>query len=171
MSYRYAQGWNVRLRQPIDEMDEPTARQHFDEGAQLAVLGTSDGQVTPDFTLIVGSGGGHVRVQRYDAAGSVSEIFDYSSVPEEERLFLDNYKLYVYSDGATGPQRFSQSVAHRAWVFRTDGTATCRAVVKGIADARVSSYHQLDVSGHWRERPDFGDWDSFGEAPEPSTPR
>lgn len=171
MTHRYAQGWNVRLRQPIDEIDEATARRRFADGPQLAVIRLTGEHAVPDYTLTVAAGGEHVRVQRYDAHGSVVETFDYSSVPGEERLFLDNHKSYVYSDGATGPQRFSQSTAHKAWVFRTDGTATCRAVVKGIAEARVSSYHQLEVSGHWRERPDFGDWDSFGEAPEPSTPQ
>jgi hypothetical protein len=171
MTYRYGHDWNVRMSQPIDEIDEAAARDRFVSGPQLSVSKVpEDGAAVPVYTLVLGPGGGHVRVARYDANGSVVETYDYSHVEGEERLFLDNHKAYVYADDAAGPQRFSQSRAHKAWVFRPDGTATCREVVKGIDDARVSEYHELDVSGHWRERPAFGDWDVFGEAPEPSTP-
>ena len=43
--------------------------------------------------------------------------------------------LFIYRDEASTPQTFSQSVAHKSWVFRPDGTR--------------------------------GDWDRFGEHPEP----
>lgn len=76
-----------------------------------------------------------MRVRKYDPKGSVVEVFDYSFVEGEEQLFMDNYKVYVYADEASTPQTFSQSVAHKSWVFRPDGTR--------------------------------GDWDRFGEHPEP----
>lgn len=170
MAYRYGHDWNVRRRHPVDEVDEATARRRFDEGPQVAVSRLDDGGSVPVYTLILGPRGGHVRVRRYDANGSVVETYDYSEVDGEDRLFLDNYKRWVYADGATGPQRFSQCVAHTSWVFRLDGTATCREVVKGLPEARVSEYRDVDVSRHWRDRPAFGAWDPFGEHPEPSRP-
>lgn len=96
------------------------------------------------------------------------EVYDYSVVDGDDRLFMDNHKLYVHTDEASTAQTFSQSVAHKGWVFRQDGTATCREVVKLMPDARISEYGDLDVSGHWRGRPAFGDWDGYGEHPEPS---
>lgn len=167
MTYRYGRDWNVELKKPIGEIDEAAARQRFADGPQLAVSRIADGQSVPDYTLILGVDGSHVRVRKYDVNGSVTEVFDYSFVEGEERLFMDNYKVYVYADDASTPQAFNQSVAHKAWVFRQDGTATCREVVKPMPDARVSEYRDLDVAGNWRARPAFGDWDRFGEQPEP----
>lgn len=168
MTYRYGTDWNIRLHQPIDEIGEPAARERFQTGPQVSVSKVDAGAgAVPAYTLILGPGGSHVRVRLYDAQGSVVETYDYSQVEWEERLFLDNYKQWVYPDDAAGPQRFSRSVAHKAWVFRQDGTATCRERVKGTPQDRVSEHRDLDLAGHWRDRPTFGDWDSFGEQPEP----
>lgn len=169
MTYRYGRDWNVELKKTISEIDESAARQRFVDGPQLAVSRVADGESVPDYTLVLGAGGSHVRVRHYDANGSVVEVFDYSSVDGDDRLFMDNYKVYVYADEATTPQTFNQSVAHKAWVFGPDGTATCREVVKPMPDARISKYRDLDVSGNWRARPAFGDWDRFGEHPEPQS--
>ncbi len=168
MTYRYGHDWNVRMAQPIYEIDEPAARERFLTGPQLSVSKVPDeSTAVPAYTVVLGPGGSHVSITLYDSNGSVVETYDYSQVEGEERLFLDNYKVYVYADDARGPQRFSQSAAHKAWVFRPDGTGTCREVVRGIEDARVSSYQDLDVSRHWRVRPTFGDWDGFGQTPQP----
>lgn len=167
MTYRYGHTWNVRRGHPVEEVDEVGARALFESGPQLSVSRIEEGQTVPDYTLILGVEGSHVRVRRYDANGSITETFDYSFREGEERLFLDNYKVYVYPDDAASPQSFMDSVAHKAWVFREDGTATCREVVKPAPDARITEYRDLDVSGNWRARPAFGDWDAFGEHPEP----
>ncbi len=167
VTYRYGSGWNVRLKKPKEEFDEATARQCFAQGPMFAVSRVAEGQDVADFTLHVAAEGSHVRVQRYDANGSVVEVYDYAYVDGDDRLFMDNYKLYVYADDARTTRTFSQSVAHKSWVFRKDGTATCREVVKPLPDAKISQYRDLDVSGHWRARPSFGDWDGYGEHPEP----
>lgn len=170
MTYRYGWIWNSRLGRPAEEMAEAQARERYRKGPQLSVSRVADGQTVPDFTLILGPDGSHVRIMLYDANGSTTEVFDYSAVAGDERLFLDNYKVYVYADQARSAQTFSKSAAHKAWVFRPDGTATCREVVKPLPDARVSHYRDLDVTSHWRPRPGFGEWDSFGEHPEPGRP-
>lgn len=167
MTYRYGRDWNIELKKPINEIDEQAAAQRLQDGPQLSVSKISEGRTVPDYTLVLGVDGSHVRVRKYDQNGSVLEVFDYSFVEGDERLFMDNYKVYVYPDEASTPQTFSQSVAHKSWVFRTDGTATCREVVKPMPDARVTEYQDVDVSGNWRDRPAFGDWDRFGEHPEP----
>lgn len=167
MTYRYGLKWNVRRGHPVEEIDEATARERFATAPQLSVTRIAEGQQVPDYTLTLGPEGSHVRVVTYDENGSVVEVFDYAFVEGDDRLFMDNYKAYVYPDGATKPLSFMESVAHKAWVFREDGTATCREVVKPMPDARISEYRDLDVSGNWRVRPAFGDWDLYGEHPEP----
>lgn len=167
MTYRYGHTWHAKLKKPTSEIDESTARQRFADGPQLAVSRVAGGADVPDFTLLLGVDGSHVRVQRYDANGSVVEIYDYSFVDGDERLFMSNYTVYVYADEASTARTLGQAVAHKSWVFWQDGTATCREVVKPIPDARISHYRDLDVSGHWRARPSFGDWDGYGEHPEP----
>ncbi|MGA4668340.1 hypothetical protein ACPCG0_00845 [Propionibacteriaceae bacterium Y1923] len=166
-TYRYGHDWNLSLKKPINEIDELSARRRFADGPQLSVSKVEEGRAVPDFTLILGVGGTHVRVRKYDANGSITQTFDYSFRAGEDRLFLDNYKVHVYPDDAAGPLGFMESVAHKAWVFREDGTATCREVVKPAPDARITQYRNFDVSGHWRSRPAFGDWDTFGDHPEP----
>lgn len=173
MSYRYGRDWNVRLREPVDEIDEATARQRFVDGPQLSVSRMGERGAVPDYTLILGAGGGHVRVRVYDDNGSVVETFDWAAGDDQaadDQLFLSNYKVYVYPEGATRPQTFRNAVAHKAWVFWPDGTATCREVVEPVPEARVTEYRDLDVAGHWRARPAFGDWDRFGQHPAPRTP-
>ena len=167
MTYRYGQNWNAGRGRPGLEIDEATARQRFDDGPFFSVSRLAEGRTVPDYTLVLQPGGSHVRVNRYDDNGSTVEVFDYSQREGQDRLFMDNYKLYVYPDDKTGPRTFTESLAHKAWVFREDGTATCRETVKGMPEARISEYRDLDMSGHWRARPAFGEWDSFGDQPEP----
>lgn len=167
MTYRYGLKWNVRRGHPVEEIDEAAARTRFETGPELSVSRVAEGRTVPDYTLALGPGGSHVRVLRYDENGSTVEIFDYAQREGEDRLFLDNYKVYVYEEDATRPRTFSQAVAHKAWVFREDGTATCREVVKPMPDARITEYRDLDVTGNWRDRPAFGDWDRFGDHAEP----
>lgn len=166
LSYRYGHDWNTRMLQPIREMSEAAARKAFEAKPQVSVSKVEEGGV-PEYTLILGTGGQHVRVRKYDSQGSVVESYDYSSVEGDDRLFLNNYSTWVYADDARGPQGFMDSKAIKAWVFRQDGTATCRETVDGIEEARITEYRDLDVSGHWRPRPQWGDWDSFGLHPEP----
>lgn len=167
MTFRYGHDWNTRMLQPIREMTEKAARAAFERKPQVSVSKVGEGGV-PEYTLVLGTGGQHVRVYRYDASGSVVECFDYSQVEGDDRLFLDNYATWVYADDAVGPQDFPESKAYKAWLFRHDGTARCRETVKGLEEARISEYRDLDVSGHWRDRPQWGEWDSFGLHPEPA---
>lgn len=168
MTYRYGLKWNVRRGHPVEEIDEATARERFREGPQFSVSRITHGRTVPDYTLSMQPGGTHLRVLKYDEFGSTVEIFDFSEREGDDRLFMNGYAVYVYPDDETRPRTFSQAVAHKSWVFREDGTATCREVVKPQPDARISEYRDLDVSGHWRERPAFGEWDGFGEHPEPA---
>lgn len=169
MTYRYGRDWHKDQQRPIQEIDEAEARRRFVDGPQLSVSRVSQGQGVPDYTLILGADANHVRVRHYDAQGSIVQTLDWTTLPGEERLFMNGYSVHVYADEATGPQAFHQSVAHKTWVFRPDGTVTCREVVKPVPDARVTEYRDVDVSGNWRERPAFGDWDRFGEHPAPQT--
>ncbi|OLT39923.1 hypothetical protein BJF86_06710 [Serinicoccus sp. CNJ-927] len=82
-------------------------------------------------------------------------------------MFLDNHKVWVYGDDVSEPQSFKDSVAHKAWVFFQDGTANCRDTIKGMPEVKITRYRDLDMSGRWRERPAWGDWDRFGEQPKP----
>lgn len=167
MSYRYGHNWNTRLRQPIDEVDETTARRRFEEGPQVSVSRLADGAVVPDYTLVLGTAGSHVRVRLFDENGSIVESYDWAEVEGEDRLFLTDYWVWVYAEDATEPQTFSQSRANKAWLFRPDGTARSRESIKGHPEVRIREYQDMDMSGHWRDRPAFGEWDSFGELPEP----
>ena len=167
MTYRYGLKWNVRRGHPVEEIDEVTARDRFQVGPQFSVSRVTQGRTVPDYTLSMQPGGAQLRVLKYDPEGSIAEIFDYSERDGRGGLFMHGYATYVYPDDEIGPRTLSQSVAHKSWVFREDGTATCREVVKPVPDARISEYRGLGVSGHWRSRPEFGDWDSFGDHPEP----
>lgn len=167
MTFRYGLKWNVRRGRPVEEIDEAAARVRFLVGPEFSVSRVTQGATVPDYTLRVLPEGSHVRVEKYDKFGSTIEVFDFSQREGEDRLFMDNYTSYVYAEDVTSPRTFSQSVAHKSWVFREDGTATCREVVKPLLDARITEYRDLDLSGHWRARPTFGDWDRFGEHPEP----
>ncbi|WP_143553951.1 hypothetical protein [Serinicoccus sp. CUA-874] len=61
-------------------------------------------------------------------------------------------------------------MGNKGWVFRQDGTADCREAIKGLPEVKITRYSDLDMSGHWRERPVWGDWNRFGEHPEPDIP-
>lgn len=166
MNFRYGSKWNNRLQCPIDEIGEAAARERGFAG-WTSVTRMSDTGRNPKYTILVGPNASHVRVHRYDAAGSVIESYDWGEVPGRPELFLDNHKVWVYGDDVSEPQGFKDSVAHKAWVFFQDGTATCRETIKGMPEVKITRYRDLDMSGHWRERPAWGDWDRFGEHPEP----
>lgn len=170
VSYRYGRDWNIRLLQPIAEIDQQEAERCFETSPQLSVSRLRADRAVPDYTLVMGAGGDHVRVRVYDDNGSIVESFDWGQVSESDKLFLMNYKVWVYAEDSSGPRTFSQSAAHKAWVFRQDGTATCRETIKGMPEVKITHYRDLDMSGHWRERPVWGDWDRFGEHPEPDPP-
>lgn len=157
------------MMQPVEEITEQTARERFDH-EHVSVTRLQDESSVPDYTVVTAPAGRHVRVYLYNVDGSTTEQFDWAEVDGETRLFLTGYGTWVYPEGRVGPQGFSESLGNKGWVFRQDGTADCREAIKGLPEVKITRYSDLDMSGHWRERPVWGDWNRFGEHPEPDIP-
>lgn len=170
MQYRYGHDWNSFTREPVDEISEEQARRQWGSGPEFSVSRLQDGQQVPDWTLVLGPEGDYVRVTRYDAHGSVLEVWHFKrQESEQEKVFLAQLTTYVYRDDATRVQDFGESVAHKTWRFWPDGRARCRETISSEPQARVTQYRDVDVSAFWAPAPTFGDWDRWGDTPEPRT--
>lgn len=168
MTHRYGRDWAPPVGRPVEEIDEAEARRRYETGEeQVSVSRVGAVGAVPDHTVVAAPAGTDLRVERYDAAGSVVDLEHWKPVPGREGLFLSNLSRYVYREGTTGPQSMRDAVAIKAWTFWPDGRGRCRETVKGLPAPRISQYKDLDVSDFWRDRPAFDDLEAFAELPPP----
>ncbi|MFK5689098.1 hypothetical protein ACI3EY_05485 [Ornithinimicrobium sp. LYQ92] len=171
MPYRYGRDWHGVLRKPIQEITEAQARKRFAAGPSFSVskVSTADAKVVPEFTLQINPDGFYLGVAFYDEFGSEVRAYHFAEQPERpEELFLTGVTVRVYPDGQDRWLDLHQAAAHTTFTFRPNGWARSRLVVQGQDEARVQEFTGVDVSAHWVDRPEFGDWDRFGVAREPA---
>lgn len=168
MQYRFGRDWNSFTREPIDEITEEQAGRRWVEGPAFSVSRVREGEVVPDWTLVVRPGGDYLKISRYDEHGSTVQVQHLSQEEGGDGLFLAQLTTYVYAEDATGVQDFTDAVAHKIWRFWPDGRARCRETITSQPQARVTEYRDVDVSPLWvGATPTFGDWDRWGDMPEP----
>lgn len=169
MQHRFGRDWNSFTGQPISEISEDQARERWENGPAFSVSRVGDGRRVPDWTLVVRPGGDYLKVSRYDENGSTVEVRHFSDEEGGEGLFLSQLTTYVYADDADRPQSFREAVAHKIWQFWPDGRARCRETITSQPQARVTEYRDVDVSSLWAPAPTYGDWDRWGDMPDPQT--
>jgi hypothetical protein len=161
MTYLYGWKWHDQDRHPIDEMTEEQARKAWVDGPQLGVAAGDDlepGRV-PAYSLEMSAMAEDVRVNLYDAAGSTEVILDYGTI--DGRLFLEEVTEYLYPDDG---EYHSQGghVAVRMFSFTPDGTCELRSRLKETGVETVEEFDGVDVSDHWLDPLDWGEWDRIG---------
>jgi hypothetical protein len=162
MQYRFGWKWNDDGRHPVDEMTEEQARRAWTAGPQLGVVAgedVSDGTV-PAYSLEMSPEAADVRVNHYDAAGSIEAILDYGTI--DGRLFLEEVTEYLYPDDGEYHSQMG-SLAVRMYFFKPDGHCELRSRVKETGVETVEEFTDVDVSDHWLEPLSWGDWDRVGQ--------
>ncbi|WP_122260693.1 hypothetical protein [Ornithinimicrobium cerasi] len=171
MTYRYGRDWHGKLRKPMQEITEAQARKRFTDGPHLSVSRVDAAGEVPDYTLVLQPGAAYVRSSRYDGHGREVSVYHFREQDDHPgELFLEEVTVRVYPDGEERWLDVAGSKAHTTVTFRPNGWARARFAVPGLDQARVEEFTGVDVSGHWVQRPEFGDWDGLGEAREPALP-
>ncbi|MGI5186875.1 hypothetical protein ACQEVI_01875 [Promicromonospora sp. CA-289599] len=166
---RYCTRWNDLTRRPIagyEWINESQARDRFERNEFIDVVESStigsDGLVNPRWVMgIAGLRGvaGGARLEFHDGQGSIWRAVDYQII--RGRLFRSNVVDFVY---LTDQQRWemSQATVGVEVTVDPDGTGTVeRWEVNG--DKQVTELTGLDVSAHWLDVPEFGDWDALAD--------
>jgi hypothetical protein len=162
--YLYGWSWNSLpdCRFPVDEMTEAQARKVWDEkGVQFSVSagpGLEPGRV-PDYTLAVGYAGETATVERYDAQGSIGVILHYRLV--DGRLFLMFVTEYLLPDDGEFHDQ-DDTLGVRMFHFKPDGYCELRTSVTAAPEDTVEEFSGVDVSSHWIDALEWGDWDRVG---------
>lgn len=169
MQYRFGDSWNGFTGKPVDEIGEEQARRRWEKGPAFSVTRVSRAHNVPDWTLVVGPGGEYLEVSRYDENGSIVEVRHFGLEEGGEGVFLSQVTTYVHADDAYGPQAFTEAVAHTIWQFWPDGRARRLQTITSQPTARVTEYRDMDVSALWEPAPVYGDWDRWGDMPDPQT--
>jgi hypothetical protein len=161
MTYLYCWKWNERRRSPVDELTEEQARRAWEDGPQLGVAAgerLEPGKV-PAYTLTMSPHGEDVSVHRYTAEGSIESITGYETF--EGRLFLSDVTEYLYPDDGQF-HGMSASTASRTYTFRPDGYSRLRTSVEEADADTVEEFTDVDVSDHWLDPLEWGDWERIG---------
>lgn len=169
MQYRFGRDWNPFTGRPIDEISAEQTRRRWEKGPAFSVSRVGDERGVPDWTLVVRPGGDYLKVSRYDEHGSIVEVRHFRQEEGGEGVFMSQLTTYVYPDDAQGPRSFTEAVAHKIWQFWPDGRARCRETITSQPQARVTEHRGVDVSGLWEPAPVYGDWDRWGDLPDPQT--
>jgi hypothetical protein len=163
---RYLYGWTWNkfpdMRRPVKPMTEAQARKVWDEkGVQFSVSAGPDlepGRV-PDYTLAVGYAGESATVERYDAQGSIQVIMNYDLV--DGRLFLANVTEYLLPEDGKF-HRQDDTLGVRKYLFKPDGHCRLRTSLTAAPEDTVEEFSGVDVSSHWIDALEWGDWDRVG---------
>ena len=163
-NYLYGWKWNSfpNYRRPVKEMTEAAARKVWDDkGVQFSVSagpGLEPGRV-PDYTMSIGYGGETVIVERYDSNGSIEVIMGYDLI--DGRLFLSDVTEYLLPDDGKYHHQ-DDTLGVRMYVFKPDGYCRLRTSVTAAPDDTVEELSGVDVSSHWIDALEWGDWDRVG---------
>ena len=163
----YCTRWNDLTRRPIagyEWINERQARDRLERNEFIDVVESStigsDGLVNPRWVMgIAGLRGvaGGARLEFHDGQGSIRRAVDYQII--QGRLFRSNVVDFAYS---TDQQRWEmgQAIAGVEVTVDPDGTGTVERW-EASGDQELTEFTGLDVSGHWLEVPEFGDWDAL----------
>lgn len=169
MQYLYGWKWNERERHPVNEMTEEQARASWETGPQLGVAAGEElapGTV-PEYSLELSAHGEDVRVIRYTPEGSVEAILDYGTI--DGRLFLEEVSEYLYPDDGEF-HGMAGNLAVRSYFFKPDGYAELTTRIKEAQADKVEEFTGVDVSDHWLDPLEWGDWDRIGRHHPTATP-
>jgi hypothetical protein len=161
MKYLYGWSWHDEDRHPIDGLTEDEARKAWEDGPQLGVAAGEDlepGRV-PAYSLEMNAHAEDVRVKHYNAEGSIEAVLDYGTF--EGRLFLEQATEYLYPDDGEFHTAFG-STAIRMYFFKPDGHAELRTRMRETEVETVEEFDGVDVSDHWLDPLEWGDWDRIG---------
>jgi hypothetical protein len=160
MTFLYGRSWFSDERKPVEPMTEQEARRVFDTGPQLGVAAVDGVGSVPRYTLEMNARAQSVDVYLYDEHGSEVSALAYHT--EKGRLFLFNVTERLYPDdgryhGTAG------NLATRTYLFKPNGYARLRTKVKEAPAATIEEFTGVDVSDHWLDPLEWGDWDRVGE--------
>jgi hypothetical protein len=108
-----------------------------------------------------------VDVFRYDESGSVVASFGWQTV--DGRLFLSDVAEWLHPEDGAFHER-DECLVFRTYLFKPDGYARLRSDDKAADAALVEEFNGVDVSDHWQDPLEWGDWDRIGRRRPPDLP-
>jgi hypothetical protein len=160
MTYLYGRAWFADKREPVRPITEDEARRVFDTGPQLGVAAVDGSGSVPRYTLTMSARGEDVSVHLYDQHGSEVSTLSYDT--QQGRLFLFNVVELLYPDDGRY-HGMPGNIANRTYFFKPDGYARLRTKVKAAPAATIEEFTGVNVSDHWLDPLQWGDWDRIGE--------
>ena len=160
MAYLYGREWFDDKREPVMPITEEEARLVFDKGPQLGVATVEGVGSVPRYTLTLSARAEDVSVHLYDEHGSEVSVLSYDT--QKGRLFLFNVVERLYPDdgryhGTTG------ALANRTYYVKPNGYSRLRTRVESAPAATIEEFSGVNVSEHWLDPLQWGDWDRIGE--------
>jgi hypothetical protein len=160
MTFLYGRAWFSDERKPVRPITEQEARRVFDTGPQLGVAAVEGAGSVPRYTLVMNARAQSVDVSLYDEHGSEVSVLSYHT--EKGRLFLFNVAELLYPDDGRY-HGMAGNLASRTYLFKPNGYARLRTKVKEAPAATIEEFTGVDVSDHWLDPLEWGDWDRIGE--------
>jgi len=160
MDYLYGRSWFADERKPVAPISEEQARAAFDDGPQLAVAAVEEVGLVPRYTLEMNARAEAVDVHLYDAHGSEVSALSYHTL--KGRLFLFNVVEWLYPDDGQYHGMMG-ALADRTYLFKPNGYARLRTKVEAAPAATIEEFTDVNVSDHWLDPLEWGDWDRIGE--------
>jgi len=160
MTYLYGSGWFEDERKPVEPMSEEQARRVFEKGPQLGVAAVDGVGLVPRYALTMNAQAESVDVHLYDEHGSEISSLSYQTV--DGRLFLFDVTEWLYPDDGRYHGMMG-ALADRTYLFKPDGYARLRTKVETAPAATIEEFTGVNVSDHWLDPLEWGDWDRIGE--------
>jgi hypothetical protein len=167
MRYIYCHRWNDWLWQPRQPLREKQARARFngevpDPNDWFSVVAFGDGMPdsgVPDYVLEVLPHAAYINVFFYDMTHNLRFIYGFEKT--EGRMFLSELTEYTYPDDG---KRYTQGdcTIVESFIYRPDGYVRSRLDDNARPTIEVTEYRDVDVSAHWEDIPEFGNWEPFG---------
>jgi hypothetical protein len=160
MAYLYGRDWFDDKREPVMPITEEQARLVFENGPQLGVAAVDGVGSVPRYTLTMNARAESVTVHLYDAHGSEVSALSYHT--QKGRLFLFNVSELLYPDDGRY-HGMAGNLASRTYLFKPNGYARLRTKVRAAPAATIEEFSGVNVSDHWLDPLEWGDWDRIGE--------
>jgi hypothetical protein len=160
MTFLYGRAWFSDERKPVEPITEQEARVVFDRGPQLGVAAVEGVGHVPRYVLMMNAHAASVDVERFDEYGSVVSSTSYETV--KGRLFLYSATEWLYPDDGRY-HGMQGNVAIRVFNFKPNGYSRLRTKVKAAPAATIEEFSGVNVSDHWLDPLEWGDWDRIGE--------
>ena len=164
---RYCTRWNDVTRRPIagyEWIDDGEALRRFECDEFIDVVDSADvdddGLPLPRWVIGVSGPRNGARVQFLDKNGSIWRTVDYQVV--DGRLFRTRISDKTYPDDQ---QRWdlNESTHTADLIVNPDGSGDIETRTRATGERSITEFAGLDVSAHWLDIPEFGDWDALTE--------